>query len=40
VTFIQRVLTYGGQPPPSCDAGSTVSQPYTALYTLWAAIAT
>ena len=40
VTFIQRVLTYGGQAPPSCDVGSTISQPYTALYIFWAAVAT
>jgi Protein of unknown function (DUF3455) len=39
VTFIQRVLTYGGQAPPSCDVGSTISQPYTALYVFWAAVA-
>ncbi|MGH3777501.1 MAG: DUF3455 domain-containing protein [Pseudonocardiaceae bacterium] len=38
VTFIQRVLTDGGQPPPKgepvngCD---TVSVPYTALYVFW-----
>jgi Protein of unknown function (DUF3455) len=38
VTFIQRVLTYGGQPPSirepaeGCD---TVSVPYTALYVFW-----
>ena len=37
VTFIQRVLTYGGQPPPSCDPDTTISQPYTALYRFWAA---
>ena len=36
VTFIQRVLTYGGQVPPSCDS-STISVPYTALYIFWAA---
>jgi hypothetical protein len=36
VTFIQRVLTYGGQPPPSCHNPSTVSLPYTALYIFWA----
>jgi hypothetical protein len=40
VTFIQRVLTYGGQPPLSCDAGTVASPPYTALYIFWAAIAT
>ena len=39
VTFIQRVLTYSGQPPPSCDIGTTISQPYTALYIFWAAVA-
>lgn len=39
VTFIQRVLTYGGQAPPSCDSGTTVSLPYTTLYIFWAAIA-
>ncbi|MGH3695208.1 MAG: DUF3455 domain-containing protein [Pseudonocardiaceae bacterium] len=38
VTFIQRVLTQGGQPPSGrvpmegCD---TVSVPYTALYVFW-----
>lgn len=38
VTFIQRVLTQGGQPPSTrepmagCD---TVSVPYTALYVFW-----
>jgi hypothetical protein len=36
VTFIQRVLTYGGQPPPSGDNHPTVSLPYTALYIFWA----
>ncbi|MGH3888975.1 MAG: DUF3455 domain-containing protein [Pseudonocardiaceae bacterium] len=36
VTFIQRVLTFGGQAPPSCTAGTTVSVPYTALYIFWA----
>jgi Protein of unknown function (DUF3455) len=38
VTFIQRVLTYGGQPPQSCDSGTTISRHYTALYMFWAAI--
>ena len=38
-TFIQRVLTYGGQPPPSCDSGTTISRRYTALYRFWAAAA-
>lgn len=39
VTFIQRVLTDGGQPPstwepaPGCD---TLSVPYTTLYVFWA----
>ena len=37
VTFIQRVLTYGGQAPPSCDS-CTTSQYYTALYIFWAAV--
>ena len=37
VTFIQRVLTYGGQAPPSCDSGTTTSRYYTALYIFWAA---
>ncbi|MGH3788717.1 MAG: DUF3455 domain-containing protein [Pseudonocardiaceae bacterium] len=38
VTFVQRVLTHGGQPPSTreptegCD---TVSVPYTALYVFW-----
>lgn len=32
VTFIQRVLTYVGQPPASCDSGTTISRHYTALY--------
>jgi hypothetical protein len=36
VTFIQRVLTFGGQAPPSCATGTTVSVPYTALYIFWA----
>jgi hypothetical protein len=35
VTFIQRVLTFGGQPPPSCDNHTTVSLPYTTLYIFW-----
>ena len=39
VTFIQRVLTYGGQPPPTCDSGTTISLCYTALYRFWAAVA-
>jgi hypothetical protein len=30
------VLTYGGQPPPSCDNHTTVSLPYTTLYIFWA----
>ena len=38
VTFIQRVLTHGGQAPPSCDGSTTVSVPYTALYRFWAPI--
>ena len=38
VTFIQRVLTYGGQPSPSCDSGTTISLHYTALYMFWAAV--
>jgi uncharacterized protein (TIGR03118 family) len=37
VTFIQRVLTYGGQASPSCDSGTTTSRHYTALYIFWAA---
>jgi uncharacterized protein DUF3455 len=36
VAFIQRVLTYGGQPPPSCNNHTTVSLPYTTLYIFWA----
>lgn len=36
VTFIQRVLTFGGQAPPSCESGTTVSLPYTTLYIFWA----
>jgi hypothetical protein len=36
VTFIQRVLTYGGQATPS-DHGTTVSVPYATLYVFWAA---
>ena len=39
VAFIQRVLTYGGQPPPSCDSGTSISRHYTALYIFWAAAA-
>jgi Protein of unknown function (DUF3455) len=35
VSFIQRVLTYGGQPPPSGADDSTISQPYTTLYIFW-----
>ena len=37
VTFIQRILTYGGQATPS-DSGTTVSVPYTTLYVFWAAL--
>ena len=37
VTFVQRVLTHGGQTPPSCASGTTTSRPYTALYIFWAA---
>jgi hypothetical protein len=36
VTFIQRVLTYAGQAPPSCEGNTTVSRPYTTLYIFWA----
>jgi hypothetical protein len=38
VTFIQRVFTYGGQPPANLTPadGDTVSVPYTALYVFWA----
>jgi Protein of unknown function (DUF3455) len=36
VTFIQRVLTYGGQATPS-DHGTTLSIPYTTLYVFWTA---
>lgn len=38
VTFIQRVFTYGGQPPTNWTPadGDTVSVPYTALYVFWA----
>jgi hypothetical protein len=36
LTFIQRVLTYGGQVPPPCHS-STISVPYTTLYIFWAA---
>lgn len=38
VTFIQRVLTSGGQPPStreSADGCDTVGVPYTALYVFW-----
>lgn len=36
-TFIQRVLTYGGQAPSATGPsdGDTVGVPYTALYTFW-----
>lgn len=37
VTFVQRVLTHGGQAPPSCASGTTTSPPYTALYIFWSA---
>ena len=37
VTFVQRVLTHGGQAPPSCASGTTTSRHYTALYIFWAA---
>jgi len=37
VTFIQRVLTYGGKAPLSCASGTTTSRHYTALYIFWAA---
>lgn len=38
VAFIQRVFTYGGQPPSKREPtdGDTVSVPYTALYVFWA----
>ena len=38
VTFIQRVVTYGGQPPANGAPadGATASVPYTALYVFWA----
>lgn len=36
VTFIQRVLTHGGQAPPQCKSGHTVSLLYTTLYIFWA----
>lgn len=36
VTFIQRVLTYGGQATPS-DPGTTLSVSYTTLYVFWTA---
>jgi Protein of unknown function (DUF3455) len=36
VTFVQRVLTFAGQAPSSCDTGATISLPYTALYIFWA----
>jgi Protein of unknown function (DUF3455) len=38
VTFIQRVFTRGGQPPPArqpIEGCTTVSVPYTALYVFW-----
>ena len=37
VTVIQRVLTDGGQVPPSFDGDTTASRYYTALYIFWAA---
>ncbi|HET9257140.1 MAG TPA: DUF3455 domain-containing protein [Pseudonocardiaceae bacterium] len=36
ITFIQRVLTFGGQAPASCVADEVASVPYTALYIFWA----
>ncbi|MGH3900560.1 MAG: DUF3455 domain-containing protein [Pseudonocardiaceae bacterium] len=38
VTFIQRVLTDGGQPPPKWEPATgcdTLSVPYTTLYVFW-----
>jgi hypothetical protein len=35
VTFIQRVLTYGGQAPKSGHSSTTISVPYTTLYIFW-----
>jgi len=38
VTFIQRILTKGGQPPSTqelAEGCDTVSVPYTALYVFW-----
>lgn len=38
VSFIQRILTYGGKPPSSCsaaDGDTTLTVPYTALYIFW-----
>lgn len=35
VTFIQRVLTFGGQAPASCVPEAVASVPYTALYIFW-----
>ena len=38
VTFIQRVFTFGGQPPSNGSPadGDTATVPYTALYVFWA----
>jgi hypothetical protein len=35
VSFVQRVLTYGGQPQLSCEDVMTIGQPYTTLYIFW-----
>jgi hypothetical protein len=38
VTLIQRVLTYGGKPSPSCQGATIIGEPYATLYTFWASL--
>jgi Protein of unknown function (DUF3455) len=37
VTAVQRVLTYSGKPPASCNGEATIGQSYATLYIFWAA---